>query len=101
MASKFLSEDGVRRLWAAIEAKFVDMTELDDIIAELPVGTADMVALTNGEIDAITGFVGPLDGDTDDGDSGDDGDDNTDPNGEDNTDPNEDEPTDQEPEDNP
>lgn len=93
MASKFLSEDGVRRLWAAIEAKFVDMTELDDIIAELPVGTANMVALTNGEIDAITGFVGPLDGETNDnGDSGD----NTDPNGDD---PNGEEPTDQEPED--
>lgn len=90
MASKFLSEEGVRRLWAAIEAKFIDMTELDDIIAELPVGTADMIALTNGEIDAITGFVGPLDGDTNNGNSGD--------NGNDNTDPTEDEPTDQEPE---
>lgn len=85
MASKFLSEDGVRRLWAAIEAKFVDMTELDGIIAELPVGTADMVALTNGEIDAITGFVESLNGDTDD--SGD----NTNSNGGV-------EPTDQEPE---
>ena len=85
MTSKFLSEDGVRRLWTAIEAKFVDMTELDNIIAELPTGSADMVALTNGEIDAITGFVGPLDGDADD--SGD----NIDSNGDV-------EPTDQEPE---
>lgn len=63
-ATKYLSEDGVRRLWAAIEAKFMDADEIDAIIADLPTGTADMVALTNGEIDEITGYVGPLDDDS-------------------------------------
>lgn len=69
MASKFLSEDGVRRLWAAIEAKFMDADEVDAIIEALPTGTADMVALTNGEIDAITGYVGPIDNGESNGDN--------------------------------
>ena len=56
MASKFLNEDGVRRLWAAIEAKFIDADEIDTIIANLPTGTANMIALTNEEIDTITGY---------------------------------------------
>lgn len=54
--TKFLTEDGVRRLWAAIEAKFIDTTEIETILQDLPVGTSDMIALTNAEIDEITGY---------------------------------------------
>lgn len=49
---KYLDEDGVRRLWAAIEAKFID-------INELPQDGTIISALTNEEIDAITGYVEP------------------------------------------
>lgn len=58
MATKFLTEDGVRRLWAAIEAKFIDNDEIEALLAEVTPGT-EMVALTNSEIDAITGYVEP------------------------------------------
>ena len=58
MATKFLTEDGVRRLWAAIEAKFLDASEIETIIENLPTGEGDdMIALTNKEIDDITGYV--------------------------------------------
>lgn len=60
---KVLTENGVRRLWAAIESKFVDLAELDDILEELPAGTTDMVALTNSEIDEITGYTEPTNDD--------------------------------------
>ena len=59
-ATKFLNEDGVRRLWAAIEAKFLDGEEIADIIANLPAGTCDMVAMTYEDIDNITGYVAPV-----------------------------------------
>lgn len=58
MATKFLTEDGVRRLWAAIESKFIDNDEIEALLAEVTPGT-EMVALTNSEIDAITGYVEP------------------------------------------
>lgn len=44
---KVLTEDGVRRLWAAIEAKFVDIDEAD---------LASYEAMTTADIDAITGY---------------------------------------------
>lgn len=55
---KYLSEDGVRRLWAAIEAKFVDNDEISSLLAE---AEADMTAMTNEDIDAVTGYVAPTD----------------------------------------
>lgn len=56
--AKVLTEDGVRRLWAAIEAKFIDNDEIAAMLAEIEPGTV-MEALTNPEIDAITGYVEP------------------------------------------
>lgn len=57
--AKVLTEDGVRRLWAAIEAKFVDNDEISAMLAEIEPGTL-MEALSNAEIDAITGYVEPV-----------------------------------------
>ena len=57
--AKVLTEDGVRRLWAAIEAKFVDNDEIAAMLADIEPGTI-MEALTNAEIDAITGYVEPV-----------------------------------------
>jgi len=59
MASKFLSEDGVRRLWAAIEAKFVDGDEIASLLAEVQPGET-MIAMTDEDIDAVTGYVAPV-----------------------------------------
>lgn len=56
---KYLSEDGVRRLWAAIEAKFIDGDEIADMLAEVQPGE-EMVAMTNEDIDAVTGYVAPV-----------------------------------------
>ena len=56
---KYLSEDGVRRLWAAIEAKFIDGEEIADMLAEVQPGE-EMVAMTNEDIDAVTGYVAPV-----------------------------------------
>lgn len=56
---KYLSEDGVRRLWAAIEAKFIDGDEIADILAEVQPGE-EMIAMTNEDIDAVTGYVAPV-----------------------------------------
>ena len=58
-ASKYLTETGVRRLWQAIEAKFIDVDELQAALVEVAPGTA-MEALTNAEIDEITGYVEPV-----------------------------------------
>lgn len=54
--TKFLSEEGVKRLWAAIEAKFIDTQEIADLLVNVKPGE-DMEALTNPEIDAITGYA--------------------------------------------
>jgi hypothetical protein len=56
---KYLSEDGVRRLWAAIEAKFIDGDEIAEMLAEVQPGE-EMVAMTNEDIDAVTGYVAPV-----------------------------------------
>lgn len=56
---KYLSEDGVRRLWAAIEAKFIDGDEIADMLAEVQPGE-EMIAMTNEDIDAVTGYVAPV-----------------------------------------
>lgn len=58
-ATKYLTETGVRRLWAAIEAKFIDNDEIAAMLAEITPDT-EMEALTNEEIDAITGYVEPV-----------------------------------------
>lgn len=58
-ATKYLTETGVRRLWAAIEAKFVDNDEIATMLSEIEPDTV-MEALTNEEIDAITGYVEPV-----------------------------------------
>lgn len=57
--TKILTEDGVRRLWAAIEAKFIDTEEIAAMLAEVQPGD-EMIALTTEEIDAITGYVAPV-----------------------------------------
>lgn len=56
---KYLSEDGVRRLWAAIEAKFIDGDEIAEMLAEVQPGE-EMIAMTNEDIDAVTGYVAPV-----------------------------------------
>ena len=56
---KVLTEDGVRRLWAAIEAKFIDGDEIQELLAEVQPGE-EMVAMTTEDIDAITGYVEPV-----------------------------------------
>lgn len=58
MATKYLTEEGVRRLWSAIEAKFIDTEEVAEMLAEVQ-PDEEMVALTMQEIDAITGYVAP------------------------------------------
>lgn len=55
---KYLTESGVRRLWAAIESKFIDNDEIEALLSEVTPGT-EMIALTNSEIDAITGYTEP------------------------------------------
>lgn len=55
---KVLTQEGVQRLWAAIEAKFIDTEEIEDLLSEIEPGTA-MEPLTNEEIDAITGYEEP------------------------------------------
>lgn len=56
--TKYLTEAGVRRLWAAIEAKFVDNDEIAAMLSEIEPG-AEIEALSNADIDAITGYVEP------------------------------------------
>ena len=56
---KYLTEAGLQRVWAAIEQKFVDEDELSAALAEVAPGTA-MEAITNAEIDEITGYVEPV-----------------------------------------
>ena len=55
---KVLTEDGVRRLWAAIEQKFIDTSEIESILTEIQ-DDIEMVPLTTTEIDAITGYTEP------------------------------------------
>lgn len=52
---KVLTQEGVQRLWAAIEAKFIDTEEIEGLLSEIEPGTT-MEPLTNEEIDAITGY---------------------------------------------
>ena len=48
---KVLTQEGVQRLWAAIEAKFIDVDEADfDALYE---------PMTTAEIDEITGYEEP------------------------------------------
>ena len=56
---KYLTEAGLQRVWAAIEQKFIDEDELSAALAEVAPGTA-MEAITNAEIDEITGYVEPV-----------------------------------------
>ena len=62
--SKVLTEAGLQRLWAAIEQKFIDTTELSAALSALTPGTA-MEAMTNADIDEITGYVEPQQGGND------------------------------------
>lgn len=55
---KVLTQEGVQRLWAAIEAKFIDTEEIESLLSEIEPGAA-MEPLTNEEIDAITGYEEP------------------------------------------
>jgi len=54
---KYLDEDGVQRLWDAINAKFIDTDELT------AAGVVAIESMTNAEIDAITGYVPPANND--------------------------------------
>lgn len=56
MATKVLTQAGVERLWAAIEAKFIDTAEIEALLSEIQPGDT-IEALTNAEIDTITGYV--------------------------------------------
>ena len=49
---KVLTQEGVQRLWAAIEAKFIDVDEADF--------DANYEPMSNAEIDAITGYEEPV-----------------------------------------
>ena len=60
--AKVMTEDGVRRLWAAIEAKFIDTTEIESFLAEITPGV-EMVPMSNIDIDNITGYVEPQEND--------------------------------------
>ena len=59
MAKKYLDETGVQRLWEAIEAKF---TDIDELAAALTAAGLEIQALTNEDIDAITGYEEPQQG---------------------------------------
>lgn len=58
---KYITQAGVARLWAAIEQKFADNSELttgiQNAINEIP----ELDDMTNSDIDAITGYVEVLD----------------------------------------
>ena len=57
---KYLTENGVRRLWAAIEQKFIDDSELQRGIQNaIDDGLTDAEAMTFADIDAITGYQEP------------------------------------------
>lgn len=57
---KYLTENGVRRLWAAIEQKFIDNGELTQgVQAMIDDSLVDAEAMSNADIDAITGYVEP------------------------------------------
>lgn len=57
--NKFLTEAGVRRLWEAIEAKFVDNDELAALFSTIKPGT-NVESLNDADIDAITGYSQPV-----------------------------------------
>lgn len=57
---KYLTENGVRRLWAAIEQKFIDNNELTAGVQNMiDDSLIDAEAMSNADIDAITGYVEP------------------------------------------
>lgn len=58
---KYLTEDGVRRLWAAIEQKFIDEIELETGTqrAIASIRPVDPTEMTDADIDAITGYTTP------------------------------------------
>ena len=58
--SKLLDQDGVQRLWEAINAKFIDADEL--ALALESIEPVQIEALSNAEIDAITGYEEPQQG---------------------------------------
>ncbi len=53
----YLDQAGLDRLWAAIEQKFIDTTELTAALAAIDL---DIEPLSNADIDAITGYVAPV-----------------------------------------
>lgn len=52
---KVLTQEGVQRLWAAIEAKFIDVDEAEFL--------DNYEAMTEADIDAITGYTDSSDSD--------------------------------------
>lgn len=58
---KYLTEDGVRRLWLAIEQKFIDEVELETGTqrAIASIHQVDPTEMTDADIDAITGYTTP------------------------------------------
>ncbi len=57
---KYLTENGVARLWAAIEQKFIDNAELTTNVQQMIDDSAsDNEAMSFADIDAITGYVEP------------------------------------------
>lgn len=56
---KVLTQEGVQRLWAAIEAKFIDVDEAEFL--------DNYEAMTEADIDAITGYTDSSDSDNNEG----------------------------------
>ncbi len=54
----YLDQAGLDRLWAAIEQKFVDVTELAAALENIDIENIE--PLSNADIDAITGYVAPV-----------------------------------------
>lgn len=54
----YLDQAGLNRLWAAIEQKFVDITELTAALENIDIENIE--PLSNADIDAITGYVAPV-----------------------------------------
>ena len=53
----YLDQAGLDRLWAAIEQKFIDATELAAALSEVGL---DIEPLSYADIDAITGYIPPV-----------------------------------------
>ena len=59
--SKYITHAGVARLWAAIEQKFTDNSELTSGIQRMINEIPDLDDMTNADIDKITGYVEVID----------------------------------------